>query len=71
MLLFNYGLTDALATILYSLYRGSLNGPSDIISYYLDPTNTTYAVPDDWFLIEVDSSKMIASKTQYNTIACP
>jgi hypothetical protein len=55
----------------FYLYRGSLNGPSDIISYYLDPTNTTYAVPDDWFLIEVDSSKMIASKTQYNTIACP
>ena len=55
----------------FYLYRGSLNGPSDIISYYLDPTNTTYVVPDDWFLIEVDSSKMIASKTQYNTIACP
>jgi hypothetical protein len=54
----------------FYLYRGSLNGPSDIISYYLDPTNNAYNVPNDWYIIQVDSTKKISSITQYNTINC-
>ena len=58
----------------FYLLQGSLDNSQDINSWYLDPTNTAYNVPDDWYLIEVeehtsgDSIRRIASITQYNTI---
>ena len=54
----------------FYLYRGSLNGPSDIQYYYVDPTNTSYIIPNDWFLLEIAANGTIASITQYNTITC-
>ncbi len=58
----------------FYLYRASVPSSSNLLPWYLDPTNTSYNVPDDWYLIEVeehisgDSNKRIASITQYNTI---
>ena len=56
----------------FYLYRGSLTSPSDIPSWYLDPLNTAYVVPNDWYILEIGSSGTIASLAQYNTLApCP
>ena len=52
----------------FYLYRGSLASPSDIVSWYLDPLNTTYVIPNDWVILEISSSGTIASLTQYNTL---
>ena len=52
----------------FYLYRGSLTSPSDIVSWYLDPLNTTYVIPNDWYILEISSSGTIASLTQYNTL---
>lgn len=54
----------------FYLYKGSLDGPTNIDNWYLDPNNTAYNVPDDWYILEVNSSGQIASLTQYNTITC-
>ena len=53
----------------FYLYRGSLASPSDIVSWYLDPLNTTYVIPNDWYILEISSSGAIASLAQYNTLA--
>ena len=52
----------------FYLYRGSLTSSTDIATYYLDPLNTTYVVPNDWYILEISSSGTIASLTQYNTL---
>ena len=52
----------------FYLYRGSLASPSDIVSWYLDPLNTTYVIPNDWYILEISSSGAIASLAQYNTL---
>tara|TARA_R110000787_G_scaffold23703_3_gene67447 strand:- start:3908 stop:8935 length:5028 start_codon:yes stop_codon:yes gene_type:complete len=60
----------------FYLYRGSLNSPTDILSYYLDPTNTAYSIPNDWYIVGIEafssgtSNRRIASITQYNSIPC-
>ena len=60
----------------FYLYRGSLDSPTDILSYYLDPINTAYSIPNDWYIVEIEafssgtSNRRIASITQYNSISC-
>ena len=46
------------------------NGISNPIAWYVDPNNTAYQVPDDWYLIKIEEG-VITDIAQYNTLACP
>lgn len=51
----------------YFLY---MRTPVQNPAWYLDPSNTAYSVPDDWYMIEVTGG-IITDIIQYNTLACP
>ena len=53
----------------YALY---IDGPVDQIGIpaYLDPTNTEYQIPDDWYMFILENGQ-IAEIIQYNTLSCP
>ena len=53
----------------FYLYRGSLSSPSDVVMWYLDPLNTAYVIPNDWYILEISANGTIASLAQYNTLA--
>lgn len=38
--------------------------------WYLDPTNTAYVIPNDWYMITL-ANGIITDITQYNTLSCP
>lgn len=52
----------------FYLYKGSLDGASDITGWYLDPLNTAYTIPNNWYILEISATGTIASLTQYNTL---
>lgn len=37
---------------------------------YLDPTNTEYTIPDDWYMVILENG-IITDLIQYNTLSCP
>jgi hypothetical protein len=45
------------------------NTVSDPIVWYIDPNNTAYQVPNDWYLLKVEEG-VITDIAQYNTLAC-
>lgn len=51
----------------YFLY---MRTPVQNPAWYLDPSNTAYSVPDDWYMIETTGG-IITDIIQYNTLACP
>jgi hypothetical protein len=51
----------------YFLYMTTIvNNPE----WYLDPTNTAYTIPDDWYMI-IMANGIITDIIQYNTLSCP